>query len=179
MTGYYHKLEKIPMLENLKQLVKENAQHAILENSEVPNDQNEAAVDAASGSIMDALKGQLASGNLGSLVDIFKGGSSQDNSVVQEASSSFVDKLEGMGVNVDSAKNIAASFIPEIMAKFANKTNDPNDSSFNLSDIMTNISGPDGKFQLSDLTNLISGNAEEGSGVSQGGIIDKLKGFFK
>jgi hypothetical protein len=167
------------MLENLKQLIKENAQSAILENSEVPNDQNEAAVDAASGSIMDALKGQLTSGNLGSLVDIFKGGSSQDNSVVQEASSSFVSKLEGLGVNVDSAKNIAASFIPEIMAKFANKTNDPNDSSFNMSDIMTNISGPDGKFQLSDLTNLIGGNAEDGSGVSQGGIIDKLKGFFR
>ncbi|HMI02349.1 MAG TPA: hypothetical protein VK541_07710 [Pedobacter sp.] len=167
------------MLENLKQLVKENAQSAILENSEVPNDQNEAAVDAASGSIMDALKGQLASGNLGSLVDIFKGGNFQDNAVVQEASSSFVNKLEGLGVNVESAKNIAGSFIPEIMDKFANKTNDPNDSSFNFSDMMTNISGPDGKFQLSDLTNLISGGAEDGSGVSQGGIVDKLKGFFK
>jgi len=143
------------MLENLKQLVKENAQHAILENSEIPDDQNEAAVEAASGSIMDALKGQLASGNLGSLADVFKGGNFLDNPVVREASSSFVNKLESLGVNVDSAKNIATSFIPEIMDKFANKTNDPNDSAFNLSDILTNISGPDGKFQLSDLTSLI------------------------
>lgn len=166
------------MIENLKQLVKDNAQHAILENSEVPNEQNEAAIDAASGSIIDALKGQLASGNLGSLVDIFKGGNSQDNAVVQDASSGFVNRLESMGINLDSAKNIAASLIPGILGKFVNKTNDPNDSAFNLSDIIQNISGPDGEFQLSDLTNLISGKSEDGTDGSQGGVVDKLKGLF-
>lgn len=166
------------MLENLKQLIKENAQNAILQNSEVPNDQNDAAIDAASGSIMDALKQQLSSGNLNSLVDVFKGGNFQDNAVVQEASSSFIGKLEGLGINLESAKSIAGSFIPEIMGKFANKTNDPNDSSFNLSDIVTSISGPDGKFQLSDLTNLISGQNDGGSDTNQGGIVDKLKGLF-
>lgn len=163
------------MLENLKQLIQENAQNAILQNNEVPNDQNEAAVDAASGSIMDALKEQLSSGNLNGLVDIFKGGDVQNNPVVQQAASSFTDKLESMGVNVESAKNIAASFIPEVIGKFVNKTNDPNDSAFSLSDVITSISGPDGKFQLSDLTDLLGKNTESGG---QEGIINKLKGLF-
>lgn len=168
------------MLENLNQLVKENAQEAILNNSAVPNEQNEAAVSAASGSIMEALQSQVSSGNLANLVAAFKGGDVQNSTVVQEASSSFIDKLSGMGINLESAKGIAASLIPGIVGQFVNKTNDPNDSSFHIQDIITKISGPDGKFQLSDLTDLFNGgNTEPGSGESQGGgIVDKLKGLF-
>ncbi|WP_219223960.1 hypothetical protein [Pedobacter antarcticus] len=168
------------MLENLNQLVKENAQQAIVNNSAVPDEQNEAAVSAASGSIMEALQSQVSSGNLANLVAAFKGGDVQNSTVVQEASSSFVDKLSGMGINLESAKGIAASLIPGIVGQFVNKTNDPNDSSFNIQDIITKISGPDGKFQLSDLTDLFNGsNAEPGSAESQGGgIVDKLKGLF-
>jgi hypothetical protein len=169
------------MLENLKQLVKENAQNAIVDNGEIPNEQNDAAIDAASGSIFDTLKQQLTSGNLNSLADVFKGGNVQDSAVVREASSSFIDKLGSMGINLDSAKGIAASLIPGIMDKFVNKTNDPNDNSFDLGDILSKVSGPDGKFQLSDLTDLMGGQNDNQTGTqtNQGGIMDKLKGFFQ
>ncbi|WEK19045.1 MAG: hypothetical protein P0Y49_19910 [Candidatus Pedobacter colombiensis] len=163
------------MLDNLNQLVKENVQDAIVNNSEVPNEQNEAAISAASGSIVDAIKQHLSSGNLSSLVDSFKGGNPEGSSVAQAATAGFTDKLAGMGINLESAKNIASSVIPNIVGKFVNKTNDPNDSSFNIQDIISKISGPDGKFQLSDITNLFSGGKE---GESGGGIIDKLKGLF-
>ena len=165
------------MLENLNELVKQNAQDAIVNNSAIPNEHNEAAIQAASGSIFDALKQQLSSGNIGGLTDIFKGGDVAGSSVVQDASSNFTDKLAGMGINLESAKGIAASIIPSIVGKFVNKTNDPNDSSFNIQDVLTKISGPDGKFQLSDLTNLFGGNKEDGK-EGEGGIIDKLKGLF-
>ncbi len=62
------------MLENLNQLVKENTQDAIVNNSEIPDDKNEAAIQAASGSIFDALKQQMASGNVSQLAATFKGG---------------------------------------------------------------------------------------------------------
>lgn len=163
------------MIENLKQLVKESAQNAIIQNSDIPNEQNEAAIDAASGSIFDTLKDQLSSGNIGSLIDTFKGGNIQDSAVVQQASAAFVNKLGEMGINPDSAQNIASSIIPGIIDKFVNKTNDPNDNSFNISDIVSKIAGPDGKFQLSDLTNLLGGNGEEGN---TSGILNKIKGFF-
>jgi hypothetical protein len=83
-----------------------------------------------------------------------------------------------MGINLDSAKAIAASVIPGIVSKFINKTNDPNDSSFNIQDVLTKISGDDGKFQLSDLTELFNGNKEGGAKEGEGGIVDKLKGLF-
>lgn len=165
------------MLQNLKQLVEESAQDAIIKNDEVPNEQNEAAIEATSGSIFDTLKEQFSSGNLGNLVDAFKGGNVQDSAIVQEASSSLTDKLGSMGINTDAAKGIAASIIPVIMGKLVNKTNDPNDSSFELNDILTKISGPDGKFQLSDLTDLFTSKNDDGTS-SSGGIVDKLKGLF-
>lgn len=162
------------MLENLKQLVAESAQDAIVNNSAVPNEHNEAAIEAASGSIFDTLKAQLSSGGIGNLVDAFKGGDVANSEVAQQATSNFTDKLAGMGINLDSAKNIASSLIPGILDKFVNKTNDPNDSSFDIKDVLSKISGPDGQFQLSDLTNLFSSKeGEEG-----GGIMDKLKGLF-
>lgn len=175
------------MLENLNQLVKENAQQAIINNSEVPDEQNEAAVSAASGSIMEALQSQVSSGNLSNLIAAFKGGDVQHSAVAQEASSGFIDKLAGMGINLESAKGIAASLIPGLMDKFVNRTNDPNDSSFNIQDIVSKISGPDGKFQLSDLTDLFNGNQQSGTQDGQqsgntndptGGLVDKLKGLF-
>ncbi|WP_316842696.1 DUF937 domain-containing protein [Pedobacter gandavensis] len=165
------------MLENLNELVKQSAQDAIVNNSEIPNEQNEAAIQAASGSIFDSLKQQLSSGNIGNLVDAFKGGDVANSAVVQDASTGFIDKLAGMGINLDSAKAIAASIIPGVMGQLVNKTNDPNDSSFNLQDMLTKISGPDGKFQLSDLTNLFGGGAEDGK-EGGNGIVDKLKGLF-
>lgn len=161
------------MLENLKQLVTESAQDAIVNNSEVPNEHNEAAIQAASGSIFDTLKDQLSSGNIGSLVDAFKGGNVANSDVAQQATSSFTDKLAGLGINAESAKNIASSLIPGILDKFVSKTNDPNDSSFDIKDVLSKISGPDGKFQLSDLTDLFT--SKEGE---TGGIMDKLKGLF-
>lgn len=167
------------MLESLNELIKEHAQDTIVNNSEIPDAQNEAVIQAASGSIFDTLKTQLSSGNIGNLVDAFKGGNAEGSSVAQEATSSFTDKLEAMGINLESAKGIAAAVIPGIVGKFVNKTNDPQDSSFDIKDIVSRISGPDGKFELSDLTNLFGGSHQtEGEQPQQGGIVDKLKGLF-
>jgi hypothetical protein len=62
------------MLEILSQFVKENARDAIVNNPDIPNQRNEEAVSAASGSIRDALKQQVSSGNVSELVNMFKGG---------------------------------------------------------------------------------------------------------
>lgn len=166
------------MLENLNQLVKENVQDAIVNNSAVPNEQNEAAIGAASGSIIDALKQQLSTGNIGNLVDAFKGGNAEGSAVAQEATSGFSDKLAAMGINMDTAKSIAASVIPSIVGKLVNKTNDPNDSSFNIQDVVAKVSGPDGKFDLSDVTRMFTEKTDVNGDGKDDGIVDKLKGLF-
>lgn len=169
------------MLKNLENLIRENAQGAIVNNSDIPNEKNEAVIQAASTSIVDVLKQKLASGDVSGLINSFKQeGAGADTA--NEVSNAFSSKLEGLGINMDTAKSLAASFIPTVLAQFTKKTNDPNDNSFDFKDIVSNIAGPDGKFQLSDLTNLFNGGGDSGSTGEQkndgGGIIDKLKGLF-
>lgn len=171
------------MLENLEQLVRDHAQDVIVNNSEVPNEQNEAAIQAATGSIFDTLKNQLSSGNIAELAKTFtQGNADAQNPVVQQAADSFTDKLAGFGINAESAKSIGASLIPAIMGKFIQKTNDPNDSSFNIQDVLGKLGGgSDGKFDLNDVMGMFTGgnNQDQSSGEqSGGGIVDKLKGLF-
>lgn len=166
------------MLDNLNELVKESAQDAIVNNNAIPNEQNEAAISAASGSIVDALRQQLSSGNIGNLVNTFRGGNAEGSAVAQDAASGFSDKLAAMGINVDTAKGIAASIIPAIVGKLVNKTNDPNDNSFNIQDLMARVSGPDGKFDLSDVTRMFTEKTDVNGDGKDDGLIDKLKGLF-
>lgn len=169
------------MLENLNELVREQAQDAVVNNSEIPNEQNEAVIQAASGSIFDSLKEQVSSGNFSGLADIFNGGSAEGSAVAAQASGSFIDKLSGLGINAETAKNVASSIIPSIISKFTQKTNDPNDSSFNLQDVLGKLGGADGKFDLSDVMGMFNGGgqAQNGDGQNEGGgLMDKLKGMF-
>ncbi|RZL45962.1 MAG: hypothetical protein EOP00_16455 [Pedobacter sp.] len=170
------------MLENLEQLVRENAQDAIVNNAAVPNEKNEVAIQAASSSIFDTLKDQLTSGNATNIADIFNNGAAKDsNPVVQQATSSLTEKLAGFGINAETAKSIGASIIPVILGKLANKTNDPNDSSFNLQDMLGKLAGgADGKFDLTDVMGMFNGNKQNQANAQseEGGMLDKLKGLF-
>ena len=170
------------MLENLEKLVRDYAQDAIVNNSAVPNEQNELAIKATSSSIFDALQSQLASGNISDVANIFNQGStSANNPVVQNATSGLVDKLAGLGINAETAKSIGASIIPMILGKLANKTNDPNDSSFNIQDVLGKLAGgDDGKFDLSDVMGMFKGGnqTQNSGGQPEGGMLDKLKGLF-
>lgn len=172
------------MLKNLENLVRENAQSAIVDNNEIPNDKNEAAIEAASTSIIDVLRQKIASGDINSLVSSFKDPSAQ-GATSNEVENNFTSKLQSLGINLDSAKAVAASIIPSILAKFNQKTNDPNDNSFDFQDIIAQIAGPDGKFQLSDLTNLFNKGGDQNppsdkgqNGGNEGGFMDKMKDLF-
>ncbi|WP_316832614.1 hypothetical protein [Pedobacter aquatilis] len=169
------------MLENLSELVRENVQESVVNNSDIPNEHNEAVIQAASGSIFDSLKDQLSSGNIGGLAEIFNTGNAEGAAVTQQAAGSFTDKLAGLGINAETAKGLAASVIPAILGKLTQKTADPNDSSFNIRDILGNLAGgADGKFDVSDVIGMFNGNnqGQAGGATESGGIMDKLKGMF-
>ncbi|MFC3561905.1 hypothetical protein [Pedobacter jamesrossensis] len=169
------------MLENLSQLVRENVQETVVNNAAVPNEQNEAVIQAASGSIFDTLKDQLSSGNIGGLAEIFNSGNPEGSAVTAQAAGSFTDKLAGLGINAETAKSLAASVIPVILGKLTQKTADPSDSSFNIKDVLVSLAGgADGKFDVSDVIGMFNGGgqAQAGGTTESGGIVDKLKGLF-
>lgn len=168
------------MLENLSELVRENVQESVVNNSAVPNEQNEAVIQAASGSVFDALKNQLTSGNIGGLAEIFNTGNTENSPVTAQAAGNFTDKLSGLGMNAETAKNLASTIIPVVLGKLTQKTADPGDRSFNIQDILGNLAGgADGKFDVSDVIGMFTGGNQTQQGTSGAdGLADKLKGLF-
>jgi hypothetical protein len=145
------------MFENLLNLVKENAGDAIINNPAIPNEHNNAAIETTSNSIMNTLKQQASGGNMTQLMSMFQGGApNASNPVVNNVSSNVTnDLMSKFGLDKGAASGIASKLIPQVMSKFVSKTNDPNDSSFDLNGIMKSIGGGGGN--LGGIGNMISG----------------------
>lgn len=144
------------MFDNLLNLVKEHAGDAIINNPAIPNEKNNDAIHTTTTSIVDTLKAQVTSGNLSSITDLLKNGNINSSSIGNVLQSNVVsDLMKKFGVDNTQATNIASSLLPKVMEQFASKTNDPNDSSFDLKGIMSSLGG---------------GNAS--------GILGKITGFF-
>ena len=131
------------MLDNLINLVKEHAGDAIVNNAAIPNEHNDEAISTTAGSIFETLKSQATNGNLNGIMDLFK---SNGSSALSSSINSNVagDLMKKFGLDNSQATNIAGSLIPKVMESFTKKTNDPNDSSFDMEGIMKSIGGTGG-----------------------------------
>ncbi|WP_264521349.1 hypothetical protein [Flavobacterium sp. N1994] len=134
------------MFEQLTDLVKQFGGDAVVNNTAVPNEHNEAVMSEASSSILDGLKEMVANGNTADLAGLFQGDNASDasNPVVKQ----LTDKLSGslgekFGLDSDAASGVAGSLIPKVLGSLIGKAKDPNDSSFQISDVISAISGGD------------------------------------
>jgi uncharacterized protein YidB (DUF937 family) len=162
------------MLDNLLDLVKQHAGDAIINNPAIPNERNDEAVEAASSSIFDGLKNAASGGNISDLMSMFSGGSNAAASpLAQNIQGGFVQNLmHKFGLDEGAASNIAGGLIPNVLQKLVHKTNDPNDSSFDLQGILSKVGG--GNLDVQGLIGQFTG----GGSSSGGGILDSLKGLF-
>ena len=112
------------MFDNLLQLIKENAGESIINNPAIPNEKNDAAIQVAGEGIMNQLKGVPMVGQI-------------SNNVAQSLMSKF-------GIDAGQAQNIVNNLVPGVMSKFVQKTNDPNDNSFDIQGILSSLSGTSG-----------------------------------
>ncbi len=162
------------MLENLVDLVKQQAGDVIVNNPAIPNERNEEAISAASSSIFDGLKGALASGNIAGLTQLFNGNQQAASGVTEQIQGGFVQQLvEKFGLDHAQAGNIAGSLVPNVLQQLVHKTNDPNDSSFDLKGIIGSLSGGKGGFAQELMDKFAGGSDQQG-----GGLLGKIKGLF-
>ena len=197
------------MFDQLMNLVKQYSGDAIINNPAVPNEQNDEVISTASGSIIDTLKGMMSGAGAASVLNLFSQNNSEDvtnHPVTQNVSSNLITTLMNkFGLDSNKAGGIASALIPMVMSKLVSKTNDSNDSSFNLQGIFNSLSGNktggmdigslvskfggnaldknhDGQVNLADLTAAFSGNDtqsnDENKVQSGGGIMDSIKGLF-
>jgi uncharacterized protein YidB (DUF937 family) len=149
------------MLENLINLIEQHAGNAVINNPAVPNEQNNAVISEAGNSIVGTLKNMVSQGNLQDVMNLFhNSGNVSSNPATQNITGNFVQSLmDKFGLDQNAASGVASNLIPNVLQSLVHKTNDPNDSSFNLQGI------------ISQLT-----SGQEG-GIG-GGVLDKIKGMF-
>jgi uncharacterized protein YidB (DUF937 family) len=164
------------MLDNLKDLIKQSAGKDIIENSAIPGERNDEAITEASNSIFTGLQDAISKGNMSDVMNMFNGGEEavSNSAVTQNIQDGFVQNLmHKFGLDQGKAIQIAGSLIPMVMKKFVNKTNDPNDNSFDLEKIIGSLTGAGGAVGGKDVLNNLGGTSN-----TSGGLVDKVKGFF-
>jgi len=134
------------MLNQILEIVKQNAGDAIIKNPEVPNAKNNQAIKIASDSLFKGLKSQAASGNLNNVLDVFKGGGNvSSNPIMAGLTSNVANELsKKLGINQAAATSIVSQLIPLVLGQLSRKTNDPNDKSIDLQSITKVLSGKGG-----------------------------------
>ena len=176
------------MLEQLTQLVQQYGGDAVVNNTAVPNEQNEAVIGETSNSIFAGLQKIASEGGAEQLAGLFNGTSAIDSSnpVVKQITEQLSGSLgEKFGLSSETSSGVAASMIPKVLSSLVNKAKDPNDSSFNISDIISSISGNSG--QASNIMDTISKygmqfgldqNADGKVDVTDVMVVAKSKGGF-
>jgi hypothetical protein len=168
------------MLEQLINLVKENAQEAIVNNQALPNQFNDAAIGEAGNVIKDVLGAALQNGNLQDVMGIFGNSSNLQNNplvgnIINQLSQNLSTKF---GVDASAAQNIALSVIPMVLSQFSQKTNDSDKNGFDINDIMGSLSG--GKAQGIDFGQVLGQlNNGKGGGIDLAGLAGQLLGGGK
>lgn len=205
------------MLENLFSLIKENSTDTVINNPVIPNEQNDAVIADATHSVASGLQGMLAGGGLQDVLSLFSNTNSNsaqgngllNNPIVSNIINSFTNKLTANhGIAPEQAGGIASSLIPTILSKLVNKTNDPNNSSFDIGSIISSLTGGggqpgggnldlgalvsnftsggldvnhDGHIGLDDIISKVTGGAQQQRQGEGGGndLMDIIKGFAK
>jgi hypothetical protein len=144
------------MLEQISALVKQYGQDAVVNNPDVPNEENNAVLAEATNTITGGMQNMLAGGGLQDIISMFTGGNSNQtgqrggvggllkNPMVTMMVGHLISKLVGkFNMNPSQASNIANNLVPNVLNGLVNRTtsNDPSDDAFDLNDLIGSLTG--------------------------------------
>lgn len=173
------------MLENLLKLVREFSQDNVVENPDVPNEQNDEVVAEATHAVAGGLQDALANGQGEDVIKLFNSNSSaqaMSSPLAQNIQGGFLERVTSkLGINKNVALGLAATLIPIIISKLVKRTKDPNNNSFDLGSIIGSLTGGGGQPGMGGNTGGgigdILGQFTGGSSGGGGGLGDLLKQF--
>lgn len=150
------------MIDQIMDMVRQSSQDAVVNNPEVPNEQNEAVIQTAGGSLMNSIKGMIQGGNLSSIMELMQSAQSGNAATpaVQNISSNLSNDLaQQHGFSSSTAGNIAASLIPALLSKLGSK--------------------PGGGFDLSAIMGMLNGGGGAGGFMAQASAMGAKLGLDK
>ena len=160
------------MFEELMQAIQQEGQQAVVANPEIPNEQNDAVMQEASGSIMNGMTDMMQQQGPSAIKNLFEGVQSGDpnNSGVQQLSNNFAGNImEKFGINANTAKTLAASLIPVVLGKIMNRAKDPNDKGFDIGSILGSLTGGNANAGIPGM-----GAQPQAAGAQSGGMMDTI-----
>lgn len=179
------------MFEQIAELVKQMGQQTVVENPEVPDNENNAVLAEAANTVTGGLQNMLAGGGLESVLSLFntKGGNGQSgntltnllkNPIVLMMIGHFAGKLMSkFKMNASQANSVATNLIPNVLTSLVDRTNSSasNDSGFDIGNILNSLTG--GKAGGLNIGSLISqftggGQGNSGGGFDIGSIISQI-----
>lgn len=160
------------MIEQLFSLIQNESQKEIINNPEIPNEQNGLAVGLATESIFGGLQNVLANGGLEQVMGLFGGGQNGINAnnplvggIVQNLIGQFMTRL---GLSQSSASNIAGTLIPMVLGQLVGKTTSTENNGFDINGLLGSLLG--GKSNHGTAVELPNRN----NGIDFGGLLSKV-----
>lgn len=129
------------MLEQLLKIVQESSQQQVVQNEQIPNELNTQVQEAISNTIQSGLSSALSSGNIGSVMELFSSGAKKEKVSGNPINDMIMDQVgkviaQNFNLSPEIGKMIASSVVPAVMANFAQKVADPQDSSIDMNGLM-------------------------------------------
>ncbi len=182
------------MLEELFNLVKENAKEPVVNSSDIPNDQNDAVVAEATNTVASGLRNMVAGGGLQNIISMFTGGGQQggdskgglmSNPIVNMMIGHFAGKLMSKyNIGGAQANNVANNLIPQVISSLISKTNDSSNSTFSIEGLLNSITGgkatqaeQSGGFDIGGLISQFTGGGQQNNAGGGGGLMDIVSQF--
>jgi hypothetical protein len=137
------------MLDQLLGLIQENSQQAIVQNPEVPNQQNAEVMQTLMSSITGGLQQQAQSGNIQGLMGLLSGkqsgGGLMDNPIVASIAGNAISAItQKFGLSNGAAGGIVASVLPAVIGGLISKITNPSDSSLDFNSVLGGLLGGSG-----------------------------------
>lgn len=132
------------MIEQIFALIQQESQQEIINNPDIPNEQNNLAVGLATESIFSGLQNVLANGGLKQVMGLFgeSNGISQDNPLVGGITQNLVGQfMTRLGLSKETANSIATSLIPMVMEKLITKTTSTENNGFDINGLLGTLLG--------------------------------------
>ncbi|MBW4890195.1 hypothetical protein KXQ82_10730 [Mucilaginibacter sp. HMF5004] len=137
------------MFEKLFQLVKNNADKAVINNPTIQEKDHESVMTEASSSIIDVLKKQIESGRLKDLVTFFQIKGIYNNALVNSMINKFANRLNTYyGIAPNAAYKVAEELIPSVMVQLVQQTKNEK----NMGTLFSQLNG-----NRTDLSGMVNG----------------------
>lgn len=187
------------MLDQILNLVKQVGQETVVNNPDVPNEQNEEVMADATKTIASGLQNVMAGGGFENILDLFKGAGNNaaagstgggiagllKNPMVSMMIGYFISKLVSKyKMSHSAASQVSNNLIPNVLNDIINKTasNNPQDDAFDFNDLIGSLTGGKvatsesgaGGFNFQGLLNQFTGGDKTGGGFDLQNIINQV-----